>query len=200
VCATLWRMGDGVGSPDVEAPVLTDSVVVLRLAENRDEPAMTRALSEFDTVRWLKSVPHPLPPDESHRWVSEHVPNGWRTKDRFWFAIASPDDDAFLGEIGLDPVHLAQARAEVAYWLCPEARGKGLVRRALPLIIEWAVADLGICRFDWGAMVGNNASRAAAEAVGFKFEGTRRARLVRLFDGTRHDEWVMGLLSDDLLA
>jgi ribosomal-protein-alanine N-acetyltransferase len=178
-------------------PRLTDGVVVLRLVAERDAPAMTAGLSEEGTVRWFPSLPHPWDPAETTRLIRDITPAGWRTGTELWLAIANPATDEFLGEVGLREVHLEARRGEIGYWLMPVARGRGAMQRALRLYLAWAFDELGLHRIDWTAMVGNRASRATAEAVGFRYEGTRRRRMHRRYDDTWHDEDVMGLLRSD---
>jgi RimJ/RimL family protein N-acetyltransferase len=181
-------------------PVLTDGVVALRLAVPSDAEAMTAGLSDVGTVEWLISVPHPYDHQESVRWVEGEAANGWRDGTVLFLTIADAVDDRFLGEIGLTHLALEDGRAEVAYWLVPEERGRGAVRRALRLLLPWAFEELGIVRVDWGARAGNDASLAAAEAVGFRFEGVQRGAFLRRYDGARFDEWRAGLLREDFLA
>lgn len=180
-------------------PTLTDGVVTLRLARPHDAEPMTAGLREETTVEWLMSVPHPYDHEESVRWVAEVAPGGWRDGTLLFLSIADARDDSFLGEVGLTHVALDEQRAEVAYWLVPGARGRGVMTRSLRLVLGWAVDELGVVRFDWGARAGNDASRAAAEAVGFHFEGVRRGRFLRRYDGARYDEWAAGLLAEDLV-
>jgi RimJ/RimL family protein N-acetyltransferase len=193
----------GVVAMDADAttgftpPRLTDGVVVLRLVTERDAPAMTAALSEEETVRWFESMPHPFDPAVTTRLIRDVTPGGWRTGTELWLAIADAATDEFLGEVGLRELHLPQRRGEIGYWLVPAARGRGAMQRALRLYLAWVFDELGLERIDWSAMVGNRASRATAEAVGFRDEGIRRRRMHRRYDDTRHDEAVMGLLRSD---
>lgn len=180
-------------------PTLTDGVVTLRLARPHDAEPMTAGLAEEATAEWLLSIPHPYDHAESVRWVDELAPSGWRDGTLLFLTIADAHDDSFLGEIGLTHVALDQGRAEVAYWLAPAARGRGVMRRSLRLLLGWAIDELGVVRVDWAARAGNDASLAAAEAVGFRFEGVRRDRFLRHYDGARFDEWVGGLLREDLV-
>ena len=182
-----------------EPPTLTDGVVTLRLARPHDAEPMTAGLSDEGTVQWLISVPHPYDHQESVRWVEEVAPNGWRDGTLLFLTVADAVGDRFLGEVGLTHLALDEGRVEVAYWLVPEERGRGAVRRALRLMLAWAVDELGVVRVDWAARAGNEASRAAAEAVGFRFEGVRRGRFLRHYDAARYDEWVAGLLADELV-
>jgi RimJ/RimL family protein N-acetyltransferase len=172
-------------------------VVVLRLVTDRDAPAMTAGLSDVDTVRWFESVPHPWHPDETARLIRDVTPSGWRNATELWLAIADAGSDEFLGEVGLREVDLTARRGEIGYWLVPAARGRGVMQRALRLFVAWAFGELGLERLDWSAMVGNRASRTTAEAVGFRYEGTRRRRMHRRYDDSRHDQDVMGLLRSD---
>lgn len=184
----------------LEAPTLTDGVVVLRLARPHDAEPMTEGLSDAGTVEWLISVPHPYDHQESVRWVEEIAPGGWRDGSPLFLSIADAADDSFLGEVGLTHVALDEGRVELAYWLHPAARGRGVMTRSVRLLLAWAFDELGVVRVDWGARAGNDASLAVAEAVGFRFEGSRRGRFLRLYDRARFDEWSAGLLREEFIS
>jgi RimJ/RimL family protein N-acetyltransferase len=176
---------------------LTDGVVVLRRETDADAGAMTSALSDWATAQWLLSVPHPYSHQDSLDWINQAVPEGWRNGSEFWMAIADAGTNDFLGEIGIRMRDPKTRCGEVGYWLVPTARGRGLVQRALRLMIGWAFTELGLDRIDWAASVGNDASYRAAESVGFRIEGLRRQRSLRQSDGSRFDEQVGGLLRTD---
>ncbi|MBI1377406.1 MAG: GNAT family N-acetyltransferase [Frankiales bacterium] len=158
---------------------------------------MTACLSDWRTAQWLVSVPHPYEHQESLDWIREVVPRGWADGSEFWLAVADEVTDEFLGEVGLRLPEPRTRCGEIGYWLTPAARGRGAMRRALTLMIDWVFTDLGLERIDWSASVGNDHSWSVAEAVGFSREGLRRRRAFRVSDGTRHDEWVAGLLRSD---
>jgi RimJ/RimL family protein N-acetyltransferase len=159
-----------------------------------DARSMTDCLSQWETAQWLVSVPHPYVHQESLDWIREVVPEGWRTGSEFWLGIVDANTDEFLGEIGIRVPASKTRCGEIGYWLVPAARGRGVMRRALTLMIDWAFTDLGLQRIDWSATVGNVGSRSVAESLGFRMEGIRRQRAYRESDDTRHDEWVAGLL------
>lgn len=189
---------DGVGEATGPAPPrLTDGVVTLRLETEADAEPMTACLSEWDTAQWMVSVPHPSAHQESLDWITGVVPRGWSSGSEFWLAIGDGESDEFLGEVGLRVPEPRTGCGEIGYWLVPTARGRGLMRRALILFIDWAFAELSLERIDWSASVGNDDSWKVAQALGFQHEGVRRRRAFRVADGTRHDEWVAGLLRAD---
>ncbi len=186
------------GPAAIEPPTLTDGVVTLRLARPHDAAAMTEGLSDVATAEWMLTVPHPYRHEDSVRWVEDEASAGWRDRTLLFLSIADAADDSFLGEVGLTNLALQDGRVEVAYWLMPGARGRGAMTRALRLVLVWAFDELGVVRVDWAARADNDASRAVAEAVGFRVEGVRRGRFLRRYDGARYDEQVAGLLRDDL--
>ena len=61
-------------------------------------------------------------------------------------AVAPADDpDAVLGEVGL--AHLdPDGRAELGFWLAPQARGRGLATSAVRLLTAWALHAAGPSR------------------------------------------------------
>lgn len=189
---------DVVTDRSIEPPTLSDGVVTLRLARPHDAEPMTAGLSDVGTVEWLVSVPHPYDHQESVRWVEEIAPGGWRDGTLLFLTVADTVDDSFLGEVGLTEIALADRRVEVAYWLAPSARGRGVMTRAVRLMLGWAFDELGVERVDWAARADNHASRRVAEAVGFRVEGVRRDRFHRRYDGARYDEQVAGLLRGEL--
>jgi RimJ/RimL family protein N-acetyltransferase len=69
-------------------------------------------------------------------------------------------------------------KADIGYWLLPEARGKGFASRGTRLVAEWALRDLTIARVQLWTTPENEASQRVAERPGFKREGTP-ARLRR---------------------
>jgi RimJ/RimL family protein N-acetyltransferase len=187
-----------MGTRPLTPPTLTDGVVTLRLAHDGDAVRMTEGLSLEDTVRWLMSVPHPYAHEESLSWVATVAPGGWACGELLFLSIADAGSGEFLGEVGLTHVDLDAHRAEIAYWLMPDARGRGVMRRALTLLMRWGFDALDLERLDWGAIAGNEASLATARSVGFQFEGVRRGGFLRRYDGLRADEWIAGLLRSDV--
>jgi RimJ/RimL family protein N-acetyltransferase len=103
-------------------------------------------------------------------------------------------DGTFVGA-----THLAfydDWRASVAYWLAPEARGRGYVTRAVRLVTRWGFETFeSLNRIELWSIVGNEASDAVARRAGFTEEGVLRSRFpargeykdVRCFSLLRED-------------
>ncbi|HEX6026725.1 MAG TPA: GNAT family protein, partial [Solirubrobacter sp.] len=67
-------------------------------------------------------------------------------------------------------------RAEVGYWLVPAARGRGIGRTAVSLMVEWAFETLELDRIEITTTTDNVGARALARSLGFHEEGVMVAR------------------------
>ena len=175
--------------PD-DVPELTDGVVTLRAPTSADEPRVVEQCTDPQSVEWT-TVPTPYGKQEAAEFVGKHIPQGWSDETNLVFAIEH--QGLFAGSVDL---RLRGAgEAEVGYGLHPEARGQGVMRRALNLLLDWGFSKQDLVVVHWRANVGNWASRRAAWAVGFTFGPT----IPRLLDhrGERRDGWTAWILADD---
>lgn len=77
-----------------------------------------------------------------------------------------------VGAMGLHGIEWAGQSAQIGYWLSPEARGRGIATRAARALVSHAFANLDLHRLEIRCVVENTRSRAVAERLGFRFEGT----------------------------
>jgi RimJ/RimL family protein N-acetyltransferase len=85
------------------------------------------------------------------------------------FVIEDPETEIALGWVGL---HRRDGNeVSCGFWLAADVRGRGLMTQALRAACRWALAPapdgLGADVVHWEAYIGNDASRAVAEHVGF---------------------------------
>ena len=93
-----------------------------------------------------------------------------------------------LGAVGLMPD--GPGSAELAYWVRPEERGRGIAALGVRAATSWAQSSLGISRLWLEIEPGNAASLRVAERAGYRFE-RRLPRHCRswLTDDAEHDSW-----------
>ena len=89
----------------------------------------------------------------------------------------------------------ATRRAEIAYGAHPWARGRGIMHRALELLLAWGFEEQGLRTVIWWANRGNWASRRTAWRLGFTLEGTVPQWLPQR--GELLDAWVGVLRAGD---
>jgi RimJ/RimL family protein N-acetyltransferase len=91
-----------------------------------------------------------------------------------------------------------QGNCEVGCWLEPAASGRGLVTRAMRILIDWAVEERGIHRVEWVAAAGNVPSLNVARRLGMSRDGVLREK--RPHHGVRHDLEVWSVLAPEWRA
>lgn len=174
-------------------PPLTDGVVRLRAWRALDEPALLESCRDSLIGRYTH-VPSPYRASDARAWVTGQ---GGRLQEGISLdlAIADVATDALQGAIGMHAFRWQDRRAEVGYWLAPEARGRGTATRALRLLANWALGPLGLARLDLFAEEENAPSVRVAERAGFVREGKLRSYIE--IKGTRRTVLVFSRLPDD---
>jgi RimJ/RimL family protein N-acetyltransferase len=182
-----------VAFPD-DVPVLTDGVVTLRAHRRDDVPAVLEQCTDPLSLRWT-TVPSPYSRADAEQFVGTVVPEGW-PQGRWAFAVEAAGDDGtprFAGTVELRDEGFG--RAEIAYGAHPWARGRGLVRRALDLLLDWGFGERELRTVVWWANHGNWASRRVAWRLGFSCDGTLAQWLPQR--GELLDAWVGVLRAED---
>lgn len=87
----------------------------------------------------------------------------------------------------------ATGMCEVGVWLAPEVTGRGLITRAVTVMIDWAFRVRGMNRVEWRCSALNERSSAVARRLGMTLDGTLREAFPH--DGVRHDVEVWSVLA-----
>ncbi len=169
---------------------LTDGVVLLRAPGEDDVDRITACCQDPAIQEWT-TVPSPYARADAEGFVAGFVQRGWADGSQHNWAVRDAAAGALVGMVGL--ARRDDGSAELGYWLAPEARGRGLMGRAVALVVDAAFGRLGLHRLTWRAFVGNAASRAVAERAGFRIEPGERPGEHR---GTPRAEWVGALDRD----
>jgi RimJ/RimL family protein N-acetyltransferase len=175
----------------------------LRPLSEPDIPAVYAACQDPEIQRWT-TVPSPYRPQDAEEFVGQYVPKGWSEDTAYTFGLfpkaggAEPEDGGADGELAgaIGLMSRGTGVYEIGYWAVPEQRGHGYVHEAAVRVCHWAFDTLKARRVEWRATEGNVPSRAVAEKAGFRFEGTLRN--AGLHQGAVHNEWIAGLIPEDL--
>lgn len=181
----------------MESPELVTERLVLRALRPEDADAVYEACQAPDIPRWT-SVPSPYTRDHAAGFVGEISPGGWRDDLLYNFGVFTRRGGVLvgcMGLVGIERLRSAERQAELGYWTAMEHRGRGYTAEAGREVCRWAFATLGAERLEWVAEAGNEGSRAVARKIGFRMEGTLRAKIIHA--GTRRDAWTGSLLPSD---
>ncbi|GAA2931064.1 GNAT family protein [Streptomyces enissocaesilis] len=87
----------------------------------------------------------------------------------------------------------ASGTCEVGCWLEESAVGRGLVTRAVRVLIDWAVDERGMHRVEWRVSSANTASVNVAKRLGMTRDGVLRENFPHR--GVRHDTEIWSVLA-----
>ena len=115
------------------------------------------------------------------------------------YPFAVEVDGRFAGQITVNNIVRGSAQfASVGYWLDREYAGRGVMPRAVALVIDHCFGPVGLHRVEVNVRPENVASLRVVEKLGFVDEGTRR-RLLHI-DGDWRDHRCFVLLAEDVAA
>lgn len=143
--------------------------LILDAPRESDIDAVFAACSDAVVQRWIP-IPSPYTREDAEFFVRSYVPHG-TASGRFAVWAVRIDDEPLLGTVELRRDETTGS-ASVGCWQAPDARGHGYMREALARILSYAFAPegLGLTRLRWEYLVGNEASKRLATALGFVFD------------------------------
>lgn len=112
--------------------------------------------------------------EEAGDWV-ETWGRMWITGTDANWAVADSRTGHVVGRASLRSMLLAQGLAEIAYWVLPSARGRGIAPRAVAALTAWAFDEIGFHRLELRHSVHNPQSCRVAIKSGFALEGVNRS-------------------------
>jgi [ribosomal protein S5]-alanine N-acetyltransferase len=185
----------GARTQPLEFPVegITDGPMRIRLRADADDAAIVGACQDPEIPRWTR-VPEPYDERSAADWAAESQRQR-EAGEGFHLVIADADTDELLGSIGVQGVLHAESRCDIGYWLARQARGRGVMTRAVRLLSRWVFDNLPIERIQITVQPDNKASRAVAERAGYAFEGILRSYIE--IKGKRRDAAMYSLLRAD---
>lgn len=159
---------DGHRELVADPPVLVDDLVALRPPTLDDVDAVFDACQDVEIQRWT-TVPRPYTRADAVAYV-ELCRWAWDQAVAAPFVVVdAADRRRLLGTIDLR--HTGPAAGEIGYWVAPWARRRGVAGRALALVRDWAVHELGKHVLTLQVYEGNDASARVAEVAGFHRAG-----------------------------
>lgn len=191
--------------PQLQAP-LTDGIVALRPAAERDIPEILIAYQDDPELHLRMGTPRPPSAAELGR-RAERAEHDRVSGRAISLTIVEPPEDTCVGQIDVHRLDWENRRAELGIWVSAGRRGRGLARRGLALAGPWLLRETGLERLELLTQPDNERLQRSARAAGFQFEGILRGyyrafeglprRLIRGRDA-RVDMAVLSLVRRDL--
>lgn len=154
---------------DFNSPAdLHDDLVRLRRHALSDETAVYERAVDPASAEWT-TTPHPYEPYMAREFLDYTI-----SHKQPLLSWAIDVGDRMLGTIDLTFDDATCSRGDLGFAMHPAARGRGIMPRALALVLRHAFEDLGTHTVRWRAYAGNDASWRVVEKCGFPpYEPTR---------------------------
>jgi RimJ/RimL family protein N-acetyltransferase len=157
---------NGVRPPD---PPLSDGVVTLRPPNQSDRATIVAACQDPEIPRWTL-VPEPYADSDAGAFLAM-ADAGWSVGIGAFFAVTQAiRPDHLIGLISLDLPRTGPS--EVGYWMSADGRGRGHATRALRLVSDWAIGELGVDQILLKTLIGNVGSERVAAKAGYLETGS----------------------------
>lgn len=95
-------------------------------------------------------------------------------KDKMEYTFTIRIDGSLAGLIGFKSTDRANRKTEIGYWLSESFQGRGIITKSVKRLCEFAFQELNMNRIQIKCSVGNSASIAVPERLGFIREGIER--------------------------
>jgi RimJ/RimL family protein N-acetyltransferase len=130
-----------------------------------DADALLAAIRESMTelMPWMPWC-HPGYGMNDARGFLETANAGRRDGTQFDFAVLA--DGVYAGACGINRIDQLNRVANLGYWMRSPLAGRGIMARAVRLLIDWTLAHTDLVRIEIVAAVGNTRSQRVAEKVG----------------------------------
>jgi RimJ/RimL family protein N-acetyltransferase len=162
---------DSPSATPVTVPALDVGDVRLRPFRH-DDAAWVYYVSLDAELRRRLSLPDPYLHAHARYFVDEVAIASARAGNGADFVIEDTATGIGLGWVGFHRRYGDEFSC--GFWLAADVRGRGIMTRAVRAACRWALAPrpdgLGADPLHWEAQVGNHASRAVAEHVGFAIQ------------------------------
>ena len=143
--------------------VLSDNELALRPLELADLDAVVAACADPEIPRFTLLVPSPYTEEDGRSFLT-HVDDQWRRGDpEKTFAVTAGGVFEGVVSVSLDD-------GVLGYWMRRDGRGRGLMTRAVRLVVDWARGE-GVERLFLTTHPDNVPSQRVAEKAGFRRVG-----------------------------
>lgn len=182
----------GFPLPGRHLPTIQGDGVQLRAIVRGDVEAIYRLFSDPDVTRHMSLARlHTL--TDAERFLAS-IQEHFRNHSLYQWGISEPGAP-LTGTVTFAGLDADNRRAEIGFALLPEARGRGLMTRAVSAALDFGFAQMNLHRVEANVDPDNEPSIRLLQRLGFRREGLLRERW--LVAGEARDAVLFGLLAPE---
>lgn len=172
--------------------------LILRKPKISDWKDLVEGLNDFNTSKYLSSVPYPYKKKDALDWVKKSK-KVWlkKEKNKYPFVIELREEKKVIGGIELHGVNKENGLGNTGSWVNKSYRRKGYITEAKIAINDFTFNKLKLRKLETEAFKNNKASNAVQISVGYKYEGCRKKHHISKATGKAQDSNLYGLMKED---
>lgn len=172
---------------------IASSRLILREYRREDLSALRAWVNDSETTRYLGAAyRRPQTWEQTEEWLSRRLDGDLGGE---CFVIADAASGKYLGQCDLMMIDTIARKAELAIVLLPEARGRGIAREAVQMLVRYAFDTMNLNRVFLKCAAANERALRLYEKCGFCEEGRLREDL--FIEGRYVDCVLLGRLRSD---
>ena len=170
-------------------------MIVLRQLSEKDAPLMLEWMHDYDTQKSFQKYMLNVTLEDARRFCREAKLNGKPKQGENMHLAVVNDGDEYLGTVSLKNINLEYHSAELAISLRKKARGQGVAKEAVELLLKKGFEEIGLHRVYLTVLADNIAAIKLYEKCGFIYEGELRDHI---FKNGRYVSWKLyGMLEGE---
>ena len=146
---------------------ITTARLTLRPSVPNDVPMITRAINDWEVVRWLSRVPYPYQQSDATEFI-DRSEIAWIERNASRFVITLKNE--IVGGIGLE--RHDKSLFELGYWIARRYWNKGIATEAVCAIIDFAHEQLSASKITASCHEENQRSEKVLLKANFSRVGT----------------------------
>ena len=150
-------------------PLLKTERLCLRALKASDIPNIISLANNAKVADMTLNIPHPYQEKDAINWISTAC-EGFEDQSHFIFAIASMEEDQFLGGVGLRR-NTRFNRAELGFWLGEPFWNRGYITEVVGKVLEFGFDELKLNKIYAVHLPENPASGRVMQKNGMIEEG-----------------------------
>ena len=167
--------------------------LILRQWNLDDIDDLVEGLNNVNVSKWLANAPYPYTISDAKDFINKTIEN-----NLYNFAIVLKSEDKVIGGVQISNISYANGTAGGGIWLNEKYQGNGYGTEAFAARIKFAFDILKLRRLENGYFKNNDRSHKMQLRFGYRDEGVRRQRFVSKATGNIEDEYITGLLKDEV--
>jgi [ribosomal protein S5]-alanine N-acetyltransferase len=152
-------------------PKLTTQRLVLRQATTKDLDSVYRGLSDPEVIEFYGIAYRSKQEAKVQLEWYDYV---WENEEGLYWMITEKESERFLGTIGYHNWIQPNRKAELSFWLTPNAWRKGIMTETLAPVLKYGFETMALNRVEALVEEANTAGSGILEKAGFLHEGTLR--------------------------